>query len=146
MCFCKVVWSDRNGSLGLSVCFPGCAFPLVKGMTLESTVKTSSPRGGQPRPRNRASALQFPKTSPGRSSPASYLLTAGFGTFKAKNMTQSQTKLFNLDLPHFWGFGCLFVSFFVQCKLEIKNYRNCYAHVTSISTAVENSHPALAPS
>lgn len=98
----------------------------------------SSPQRGQPMPRNRASLLQFPQTSPGRSSLTLHLLlTADFGSFKAKNSTQPKTKLLNLDLSQ------LLFFFFFKCKLEIKNYRNCYALVTS--TAVENSHPALDP-
>jgi len=51
------------------------------------------------------------------------LLSAGFCSFKAKNLTQLRTKLFNLDLVQLPF--CLFVFF--KCKLEIKNYRNFYA-------------------
>lgn len=101
---------------------------------------------GQLMPRNRASQLQFPQITSGRSSLALHSLrAAGFGSLKANNLTQFKTKLFNLDLPQldFFFLSFFFPFLFLKCKIEIKNYSNCYAHI--ISTGVENSHPALEP-
>lgn len=67
---------------------------------------------GQLMPRNRASQLQFPQITFGRSSLALHSLrAAGFGSLKANNLTQFKTKLFNLDLPQL-DFFSLFLYFF----------------------------------
>lgn len=134
------ILANPCGAIGVVVWDYQTAFLWVQ-IGQQSAVEMSSPWRGQSAPRNRASQLQFPQISSGRSSLVLHLLlAAGFGSFKANNLTQLKTKLFNLDLPQLDFF---FLIYFFKCKIEIKNYISCYARVTS--TRAENFHPVLEP-
>lgn len=95
-----------------SVHFYKAVFPMMgEGRTAECG-EDELTLIGQLMPRNRASQLQFPQITSGRSSLALHSLrAAGFGSLKANNLTQYKTKLFHLDLPQLEIFFFFFFSF-----------------------------------